>query len=284
MTDLTSLSPSEIDELWAPIADRQRQALVEGLDAERELGMAQALVDAPIRITTTWAQFEVDRAKHAVETLPARIEKLLAKETEARIEQEPFKAEWNRRGGWTRAYLVVTNGQGHVHRTTSCSSCYPTTQFVWLTELSGADEQEIVDQAGERACTHCYASAPVALRLDRPTQLFSEDEKRRQAERDERAAKKAAAEAEKITVAGYHDFGHTTTKIFKTTRAATNAIASDLSSLTWYGETHPYAAGWKANIENIRKALADKGAEYDYDKALAAARKKTVREGRQAQF
>lgn len=278
MTDLTSLSPSEIDELWAPIADRQRQALVEGLDAERELSMAQALVDTPIRITTTWAQFEVDRAKHAVETLPARIEKLLAKETEARIEQEPFKAEWNRRGGWTRAYLVVTNGQGHVHRTTSCSSCYPTTQFAWLTELSGADEQEIVDQAGERACTHCYASAPVALRLDRPTQLFSEKEKAQQAARDERAAKRAAAVAAAVVDP------ETGKVLFKTERGATNAIAADLSDLCWYGETHPSADEWKTEIDRIRRALAAKGAEYDYGKALAAARKKTVREGRQAQF
>jgi hypothetical protein len=144
---------------------------------------------------------------------------------------------------------------------------------VWLTDLSDHDEQEIVDLAGERACTVCYASAPVALRLDRPTQLFSEDEKAAQKAREERAAKRQAA-----ADASVRDADNPTKVLFKTVRGATNDIASNIFNLCWYGEGHPSAPQWKSEIETVRKALAAKGVEYDYDKALAAARKKTVAE------
>jgi hypothetical protein len=273
MTDLTSLTPAEIDVLWAPIASREAKALSSVYELTHTLRQAKLGIERGFS-----GRYEAERAQRVVETLPAEIEKFQVQAAQALREQEPFKAEWNRRGGWTRAYLVVTNGQGHVHRTTSCSTCYPTTQFAWLTELSGADEQEIVDQAGERACTVCYASAPVALRLDRPTQLFSEKEKAQQAARDEKAAKRAAAVAAAVADP------ETGKVLFKTERGATNAIAADLFDLCWYGETHPSADEWKTEIDRIRRALAAKGAEYDYERALSAARKKTAREGRQAQF
>jgi hypothetical protein len=189
---------------------------------------------------------------------------------------DPLEGEYRRRGGWTRAFLVTNNG-GHVHRTQACSTCYITTDFVWLTDLSGKDEQGIVDLAGERACTVCYASAPVKLRLDRPTQLFSEEEKAAQKAREERAAKRQAA-----ADASVRDADNPTKVLFKTVRGATNDIASNLSSLCWYGENHPSAPQWKREIETVRKALAAKGVEYDYDKALAAARKKTVAEQKKA--
>lgn len=60
--------------------------------------------------------------------------------------------------GWTRAYLVP---KGHIHSSMHCSSCYPTTEYVWLTDLSGADESEIIEYAKEVACTVCYPDAPI---------------------------------------------------------------------------------------------------------------------------
>jgi len=62
--------------------------------------------------------------------------------------------------GWTRAFLV-RNGNGHIHSSMACSTCYPTTEFGWLTDLSGADEAEIIEHAKEVACTVCYPDAPV---------------------------------------------------------------------------------------------------------------------------
>jgi hypothetical protein len=72
---------------------------------------------------------------------------------------EPFEQEWRRRGGWTRAYLV-TNDDGHIHRSTNCQSLHRTTQLAWLPELSGADDEQIIAHAGFSACTFCYPDAP----------------------------------------------------------------------------------------------------------------------------
>ena len=100
---------------------------------------------------------------------------------------------------WTRAFLVTNQG-GHVHRAMSCSTCYPTTRFNWLPEYSGSDEAQIVEDAGERACTVCYPSAPVDTR-NRPTKIFSEDEKRQNADRIERARLKIERDTSKAAKA-----------------------------------------------------------------------------------
>jgi hypothetical protein len=192
--------------------------------------------------------------------------------------QQPYNDEWERRGRWTRAF-IVTNANGHVHRSMHCSTCFPTTRYHWLTEMSDHDEAEIVEKAGQDACTVCYPSAPVESST-KPRQFFTPDEEAKAKARDERAAKAAERKAAEVTVEGYRGYnGRIETKVFKSVRAVTNDIAGNLGSLCWYGETHPSAQGWLANVEACRKALADKGVDYDYDKALASARKRVTREG-----
>jgi len=70
-------------------------------------------------------------------------------------------AEFDRRGGWPRAYLVT---DGHVHSSMHCSTCnkgeFPT-RFFWMIDYSGKTHAEIVEAAGERACSVCYPDAPV---------------------------------------------------------------------------------------------------------------------------
>jgi hypothetical protein len=61
--------------------------------------------------------------------------------------------------GWSRAFLV-RNSNGHIHKSRECVTCFDTTSYVWLTEMSGRDELEIAYLAGEKACTICYAHAP----------------------------------------------------------------------------------------------------------------------------
>ena len=61
--------------------------------------------------------------------------------------------------GWSRAFLV-RNSNGHIHKSRSCTTCFDSTNYVWLTEMSGRDELEIAYLAGEKACTICYAHAP----------------------------------------------------------------------------------------------------------------------------
>ncbi len=106
--------------------------------------------------------------------------------------RKPFEDEYARRNYWTRAFLV-TNGNGHVHRSMSCSTCYPTTRYAWMTEYSGKAEEEIVTDAGDAACTVCYPSAPVDV-LKRPTKFELPNRKAAREEREKKAAEKRAKE------------------------------------------------------------------------------------------
>lgn len=90
---------------------------------------------------------------------------------------------------WSRFYLV-DNSNGHIHSTTACGTCFPTTQFRWMTGLSGQTEAEAVEELGEILCSVCYPSAPVAWR--------DGESKAIKVARAEREAKKAAAAAKKI--------------------------------------------------------------------------------------
>lgn len=62
--------------------------------------------------------------------------------------------------GWSRFFLV-TNTNGHVHSSMSCSTCFNTTTFAWLPQLSGLTEAEAVADQGEILCSVCFPSAPV---------------------------------------------------------------------------------------------------------------------------
>lgn len=194
---------------------------------------------------------------------------------------QPLDEEYERRGRWNRAFLVVTNGSGHVHRTMNCPTCRPTTRFHWVTEFSDHTEAEIVAAAGERACsaTSCFPSAPVGVK---GTAMFTPDEQRKQEEKATRDAKKAAQKDAEITVVNWQDGNRLADRVFKTQRGLTNALAQILSDLTWYGESHPSATEWLWNLQEGRK-VAEKGG-WDYDKALANARKKTTREGGTSKF
>ena len=97
----------------------------------------------------------------------------------------PLEEKWEQGGRWSRAFLV-TNGNGHVHKNRNCSTCYFSTEFVWLPQYSGQSEELIVADAGKSACTVCFPSAPVDV-LARPSKI--EDPTKRQ-ERAERAAEK----------------------------------------------------------------------------------------------
>lgn len=87
-----------------------------------------------------------------------------ALEKELAVDKEKLAALKALYTGWSRAYLV-RNSNGHIHKSRNCGTCFPTTQYVWLTEMSGRDELEIAFLAGEKACTVCYAHAPSAYFL-----------------------------------------------------------------------------------------------------------------------
>src|SRR5690606_12991786 len=85
----------------------------------------------------------------------------LRKEFEtALLAEAPFRAEWERRGGWTRYYAVP--GKGHVHAL-PCFTVRPMRTLIGLVvEASGMEPQEVVARFAYTACTHCFPEAPVA--------------------------------------------------------------------------------------------------------------------------
>ena len=91
---------------------------------------------------------------------------------------------------WTRAFLVLASN-GHVHSSTDCNTCFPTTRYNWLVQYSNDQESEIVEDAGQDACTICYPSAP-AETLNRPSRIVTADKIAKAQAKAERDAKKDA--------------------------------------------------------------------------------------------
>lgn len=268
MTDLTTKTPPEID------------AVI------HELGYQRAKLIARVDGLRTSAH----RARTGRYPDPARATQLEAQATEyapqiAAITDQlkPYHDEFDRRGGWTRAYLVQNNG-GHIHSSMRCSTCFPRTQYAWLVDYSGRAEEEIVYAAGELACTACYPSAPADVlnrvgEIRRPSDL----------EREQRAADKAAKDAQRTAAAVVDPATGKT--LYKTDRAASNAAVAALDSLRWYGIDHPSALEWEQTVNTAITALAAKQsldaatlrADYEQkaDKKFAATARKALRELKQ---
>ncbi|MFE2101590.1 hypothetical protein [Streptomyces sp. NPDC059468] len=106
----------------------------------------------------------------------------------------PREAEYNNRR-WTRYYLV-DNTNGHVHKDQDCSTCFDDTRYAWLVEQSGLSAEELVELAGEKACTVCFPWAPVDT-LKRKTKLEAPERKAARLERERKKAEAAAKKAAK---------------------------------------------------------------------------------------
>lgn len=215
--DLATATPDAIDTVWerldanAFFAGLKVMQAAEGLhhaiDDKRDYinrrgyvwrsTTAEALEKAKALAASTEAKpWDVRDAEKAVE----KYEEAVAARQAADALMDPFRAEWDRRGGWTRAFIVAG---GHVHSSRNCSTCNregKPTAFGWLPMLSGHDEAEIVEKAGARACTTCYPTAPVDS-LGRPSVLFHADEVAAEKARAEREQAKADRLAKKIAKA-----------------------------------------------------------------------------------
>lgn len=185
---LATWSPPEVDTvmsaIWVDIYKTQaRVASQEGTIAQIDKRYNGNLEKA--------LQWDIDRRARAVESLVSYEKALDALSAESDV----YEAEYRRRP-WSR-YWLVDNANGHVHTSMSCSTCYPSTQYSWLIELSGQDETACVSLVGERACTVCMPSAPTRRGFGDNTSGWA---RKTQAEKDEAArvkAGKAAAKAAK---------------------------------------------------------------------------------------
>lgn len=179
---LSSQEPTEIDAVLSDLYQRE-SLILHNLD-----GLTRRISDHDKREKPFYtSQEDWDKQR---ERLVEKSDEHRAELAEVRAEGEPYHEEFTRRGGWTRAFLV-TGSNGHVHKSMDCSTCFPTTRYYWVTDMSGQDESEIVDAAGEKACTVCYPSAPVDT-LRQPSRI---EDPAVVAEREKRAAEKAARDA-----------------------------------------------------------------------------------------
>lgn len=263
--NITTATPAEIDTQLNELGYR-RFVLISRVES----------AEASIEKLSGEGSYYADR----VEAMRKMIEDALPKIEALTAEIAPLNAEFDRRGGWTRSFLV-TNNNGHAHKDRNCGTCFPTTRYAWMTAFSGMDEAEIVDAAGERACTVCYPSAPVSV-LNQPTRMFTPDEEAKAAARAEREAKAASKNAAKVIDP------ETGKELFKTERGATNAIAGALKDMRWYGFDHPSQGEWEREVTATINALAARNgtdpaamrAEFDAkaDKAHLTAMKKAWKE------
>jgi len=159
--DLSQMTPPEVDtiiygyEVEASPFKRERNhilAQIESIRHPRSKGDRYKYEQA--RRTSTPEYKAAERAQ-----LDARLPGLDAKIAEIQSKAEPYRAEYRRRW-WPRYYLVTSSSGGHVHRGQDCSTCHPTTEFVWLVDLAGKSSREMVAQWGDTACTICFPEAP----------------------------------------------------------------------------------------------------------------------------
>lgn len=157
--DLTTQTPREIDAALAAIWERANKhfqawwlAEADAHEAKRKGEREAARLGGGNPETLAyWRETEAHHLQKA------ETERAAALAT--RQESTPYEAEFRRRGGWTRYYLVVSS-PGHIHRERECSTCRDRTLYRWLFELSDCDESEMVRQHGVLACTTCFPNAP----------------------------------------------------------------------------------------------------------------------------
>jgi hypothetical protein len=106
--------------------------------------------------------------------------------------------EYKRCGGWDRVY-AVNNSNGHFHRTRACSTTYSTTPWVWMTQLSGLTDEEVVAKTGKMTCLVCFGSQREEIEKGREATVFTpaqqksrEEQAAAAAQRSEKQAKAAA--------------------------------------------------------------------------------------------
>jgi hypothetical protein len=202
---LEGLTPPEVDELFSAAWDERYRwtELMFGAWDDLHYSVGDRRVsrrswrmshtdayDAALRLTGE-KRASLDRLNQIKGSIAELDDAVLAK----------LNAEFDRRGGWPRAYLVT---DGHVHSSMHCSSCnngmFPT-RFSWMIDYSGKTHAEIIEAAGERACTVCYPDAPVARRDKDATVtvpksvMFTPEEIERARLRDEEAARRTEKKA-----------------------------------------------------------------------------------------
>lgn len=283
-TELETATPREIDTRLADIEEHAALLAQRATLAARELRRAQqgnARLAQGERRYASYTDDYVERCRTAHEHAAQVADT-------AWQEGAPYRAEFVRRGGWTRAFLVL-NTNGHVHRTTSCTTTYTTTRWGWLPQLSGQSEEQIVSAAGSDACTICYPTAPVELR-SRPRSVQHHTEHAAAAQRAQRDTARAAREAKRTAaaIAGpdgsplrVHD-GHVPERVIRDQAGATRltpahdtfrTLSTAAAAKTWLTHVFDGGSARPEDLQTVAEALAARnGTSVDVELQAARAR------------
>jgi hypothetical protein len=232
-TSLSQWTPSEIDTAIAAIHDRHDRKLAELAGVHGRAKLLRRHIER-MRQGVRYAGCTIETIEDELSALPQQAARIQAEASAIPAEAAPYNAEYSRRGGWTRAYLVISSGRGHIHRSTGCGTCRHTTVFDWRTELSGLDEAEIIALAGEGACTVCYPDAPLDVRRQE-RRILSAREVEQAARREELAQRRAAQAAKAITGADGSPLRDGLGLVLKTERATEIEVVRHLANHRLYG-------------------------------------------------
>ncbi len=199
---------AELEKIRNPLASKTPEQIDETLSElygnyHNELGPQDQLKEwikkTKERLEKTTSSYRQEEYRKHLKQYEQKLKESEEITTGLLLEMAPYEIEYRRRP-WTRGFLV-RNANGHVHKNMSCSTCTYSTQYIWLTDYSGKTEDELVNDAGEKACTVCYPSAPVEV-LNRPARLTNKELAARQEKADalqaEKARKLAAQQAKAI--------------------------------------------------------------------------------------
>jgi hypothetical protein len=145
---LAEQTPAEIDAVWFEAAGKLNSIL------DRLAYWREVLEKAEREYERRNAQERYDAYELETRAERAKLKELI----------DPRQAEWDRRGGWKR-YLICQTDGGHFHKN-GCHTLgrgrYPSS-VAWVAQLSGLDDQEVIEQVGFRACSQpdCFPLAPV---------------------------------------------------------------------------------------------------------------------------
>lgn len=165
--NLTTATPQSIDTDLATLhkahstATRREQAalhLLHGAIGDTRRGRGWVLSDAD-----TESRARARAAERNIASGLAKLDQVRAELADIAQQMEARNAEFQRRGGWSRFFLVQ-QANGHVHTSMDCGTCNhrgKATQFAWLPELSGQTEADAVAAHGPILCSVCLPSAPL---------------------------------------------------------------------------------------------------------------------------
>lgn len=256
-TKMHDLKPSEVDNL---LADAEWQIALH----ENKVFNAKKSISIARKNISDWESYVTDDAKSRLpadnfaywEKRLSEMNTLIAggktaiAESKAALEEayatkNTCDAEFNSRP-WSRFWLV-TNAGGHVHRSTSCTTCFPTTRYAFLPDYSGSTDAELIEAGGSSICTVCFPDAPVdtwkrAGTIEAPDKKAARLERERaKAEREAKKTAKAIASPDGTALRLAGKWGETVT-----TESRAQSIVVDFLSTELAIEAGKYAIANKA--------------------------------------